>query len=635
MIYGRYSGGNSPNRDFKIAVLTLIIIFSLSLYAVRLFTIQVISGKQYREDTDKISTDYDELPAQRGEIFDRNNNVALVINTDSFAVELTTGNIPKGYYDTVTTKLAQYLGISKSSIDEKIKGRYNSYAPVQVKRNVPLNIISNIAENITDFPGVTWKNKPNRNYLESGSISHVLGYVGTITDEELNLNYNKGYKDGDVIGKTGIEKQYDLILKGKPGRVKRIVDAQRRVLNSLTDIEAPESGKKLVLTIDTTIQQLAEQALGERVGSIVVLKPATGEILAMVSYPYYDNNLFSSDDSNLLYKKTTQMPNNPFLNRAVNAEYPPASTFKIIMTTALLNENAYPEEKTILCPGSINYGNRIFRCHVYRSGGRHGPLNLKNALAQSCDVYYWIAGRDYLGVDTIGEYAHEFGLGDSLQLDLPADTQKTGLVPSPAYHERKTHKEWLGGDTMNMSIGQGDNLVTPLHIADMMAMVCNSGVIYKPHLLKEIRDPVTDDIIQTIQPEVLKKADNISPEVWKKVQADLRYVITDGTPQYPLANKSVQIAGKTGTGEDSSLLADHWHSWMVTYAPYNAKPEDQVVVSVLVDGVNKWEWWAPYASNIVLQGIFNDQTYEEAVESLPNVKYELTYGRSSSRGRQE
>jgi len=187
---------------------------------------------------------------------------------------------------------------------------------------------------------------------------------------------------------------------------------------------------------------------------------------------------------------------------------------------------------------------------------------------------------------------------------------------------------------MNMSIGQGDDLVTPLHIANMMAMVCNSGVIYKPHLLKEIRDPVTDDIIQNIKPEVLKKADNVSPEVWKKVQNDLRYVITNGTPEYPLKNKTVQIAGKTGTGEDASLKEGHWHNWMVTYAPFDAKPEDQVVVAVLIDGVNTWDWWAPYASNIIIQGIFNDQSYEEALEALPHVKYELEHGRKN-RGRQE
>ncbi|MBE6353950.1 penicillin-binding protein 2 [Treponema sp.] len=634
MMFGNYGNtDNTQQKNIKLAILTIIISFTLALYSIRLFTIQIINGKQYREDTDKISTDYDEIPAQRGEIYDRNNNVSMVINTDSFAVELIPGNIPKDYYDTVTTKLAEYLGISKKNIDDKVKNK-KSYSPVTVKTNVPLNIISNIAENITELPGVTWKNRPNRNYVESGSISHVLGYVGIITPKELNLHYNEGYKDNDVIGKTGIEKQYDLLLRGKKGRIKKTVDAQRRVLNSLTDIDPPESGKKLVLTIDTTIQHLAEEALGERVGAVVVLKPASGEILAMVSYPYYDNNIFSSDDYSQLFTKTSQMPNEPFLNRAIYAEYPPASTFKIVMSTAILNENAYPEEKPILCPGSINYGNRLFKCHVYKSGGRHGNVNLKDALAQSCDVYYWIAGRDYLGVDTIAEYAHSFGLGEPLQVDLPADTQKSGFIPSPAIHERRYHREWLGGDTMNMSIGQGDDLVTPLHIANMMAMVCNSGVIYKPHLLKEIRDPVTDDIIQNIKPEVLKKADNVSPEVWKKVQNDLRYVITNGTPEYPLKNKTVQIAGKTGTGEDASLKEGHWHNWMVTYAPFDAKPEDQVVVAVLIDGVNTWDWWAPYASNIIIQGIFNDQSYEEALEALPHVKYELEHGRKN-RGRQE
>ena len=239
---------------------------------------------------------------------------------------------------------------------------------------------------------------------------------------------------------------------------------------------------------------------------------------------------------------------------------------------------------------------------------------MKNALAQSCDVYFWVLGTDYLGVDRISSYAQEFGFGQSLEIDLPAQTK--GTVPTAQWKWRKYREKWLGGDTMNISIGQGYTLVTPLHVANMMAMVCNSGKIYRPHLLKEVRDPSkNNEVIREVKPEVLHES-TVDPEVWKEVQRALRYTISDGTAVYPMHNTTVQIAGKTGTAEVNGYGKDHWHSWMAAYAPYDAPPEDQYVVVVLVEAVNKWEWWAPYATNIIIQGIINDQTFDESVDAL-------------------
>jgi len=606
------SGSDSLLKSRRLTVLGIIFVVSFAIYAIVLFSLQVVRGAQYRTKSVTISRTVSVIPAQRGEIFDRNANMPMVVNNDSFAVDLTPGEIPSGYYDTVASRLAGFLGISKNVIDKKVPVSVRkSYNSIEIKTNVNFEIISNIAENITDLPGVTWRNKPLRNYVETGSICHVLGYVGDITREELNVMYNKGYTSNSIVGKAGIEKQYDSLLQGKPGRESKTVDVTGRILNYAPVIEPPEMGKNLVLTIDSTIQTLAEKALGERVGSVVVLKPASGEILAMVSYPYYDANIFSQDDASVQYQRLANSPNNPLLNRAVYAVYPPASTFKTIMTTAILSQKAIPPEQKIECPGKIEYGGRVFNCHIKVPG--HGYLDLKNALAQSCDVYFWIAGRDYLGVDVIASYAKEFGFGESLNIDLPA--QATGFVPTSQWKERRFHEKWLGGDTMNMSIGQGFTTVTPLHVADMMAMVCNSGVIYKPHLLKEVRDPATDEVIQTIEPEVMLES-TVSEDVWKEVQQDLRYTITDGTAIYPMGNKTVQIAGKTGTAEVNGYDKNHWHSWMVAYAPFDAPPEDQIVVATVVEAVNEWEWWAPYCTNIVIQGIFNDQTYEESINAL-------------------
>lgn len=599
-------------KNTRLLIIQIIIASLFFIYVYTLFSLQVLKGNEYRSQSKTISSQVKIIPADRGEIFDRNAMLPMVINSDSFAVELTPGEIPKNYYDTVTSKLAALLEISKFDIDKKIPpSMRNSYSSIQIKANVPFEIISNIAENKTDLPGVSWISKPIRNYVEQGSISHVVGYVGDITQDELNRLYNKGYTKNSIIGKTGIESQYDEFLQGTPGRESKTVDVRGKIISDAPIIQPPKMGNNLVLTIDSTIQKLAEQTLGNRVGAIVVLKPSNGEVLAMVSYPYFDPNIFNTEQAGeYLQKLSSDEQRRPLINRAVNAVYPPASTFKIVMSTAMLQENAFPNDKKIECKGRMAYGNRIFHCHIKTPG--HGWLDLKNAFAQSCDVYYWIIGRDYLGINKIASYAREFGFGQSAQIDLPS--QQIGFVPTAEWKERRYHEKWLGGDTMSASIGQGYLLATPLQLADMVCMVTNSGVVYKPHLLKEVRDPVTSEVLIETKPEILLKSD-IDKSVWKEMQETMRYMITDGTAQYPMNNKIVKAAGKTGTAEVAPYKTS-WHSWMVCYAPYDAPVEDQVVISTIVEACNPWEWWAPYATNIILQGIFAKQTYEQAVKEL-------------------
>ena len=600
----------------KVTILLIILLILFLIYIYKLFSMQIVQGEHYRSQSQKISSQITVISAQRGEIFDRNANLPMVINTDSFAVEVTPGEIPSNRYDTVILKLAQFLGISKTEIDKKIpKNIRRSYTTVTVKSNVSFSIISNIAENKIDLPGVSWVSKPIRNYLHTGSLSHIVGYVGDINQDEITVLYNKGYTNKSIVGKTGIEKQYDSLLQGKPGREMSTVDVHGRIISETPIVEPPQMGKNLVLTIDSDIQKLAEEALGNRVGAAVVLKPATGEVLAMVSYPYYDSNIFNSDDSAVEYSKLLKDPTKPLINRAVQLSYPPASTFKIVMSAAMLQENAFPSAKKIECKGRMVYGGRIFHCHVHEPG--HGWLDMKNAMAQSCDVYYWTVGRDYLGIEKIASYAREFGFGKSAQIDLPS--QVSGLVPTAEWKQKKYHEKWLGGDTMSCSIGQGYMEATPLQLANMIAMVSNEGTIYKPHLLKEVRDPVTNEVIEEVKPSILTQS-TINNSVWKELQEALRYTVTDGTPQYPMHNKIVQIACKTGTAEvepySSRKENQSWHSWLVAYAPYDAPPEERVCVATIVEAQNIWEWWAPYATNIIIQGIFAHQTCEEATREL-------------------
>ena len=626
---------NTLKKNYKTAFLFAIIIFVFAIYTLRLFTLQIANGEKFKVESKEISTSETIILPQRGMIYDRNAKNPMVNNIDSFAVDITPGDMDYSEYDTILSKLASYLGIKKSTIEDKIfkalkisantkEARKRSLIrnhnkPIEIMTDVSLDKIMNIAENLTDLSGISWRRRPIRNNLATQSMSHILGYVGNIDDEELKVLYNHGYTDQSIVGKNGIEKEYDQYLQGIPGSISKKVDAHGKKLSDELEIIEPKSGNNLILTIDSKTQELAEKALGERIGATIVLRPSNGEILAMVSYPYYGNNTSTNPSVNEKLQTISSK-----INRAVQGLYPPASTFKTIMTTAALSEKAIPATKKIECEGKMNYGNRIWRCH---QAWGHGYLDLKNALAQSCDVYYWVLGTEYLGVNKIASYAKEFGFGESLEIDLP--NHSAGTLPTPQWKWSAKKEKWLGGDTANMSIGQGDLLVTPLHVANMMAMVCNSGVIYKPHLLKEIRDSKNEKIIKEIQKEVLHKS-TVAPEVWREVQNDLRYVITDGTPFAVMANKTVQIAGKTGTGEVEKYKSRNikqWHSWMIAYAPFNAPVEEQIVVVTFIDADNDWEWCAPYCTNIIIQGYFNDQTCEEAIEALHYNKKNKVSGR--------
>ena len=600
------------NEPVRVALLIALATAVFVAYSAHLFYLQAIRGGEYQKKAVTIARQIERLPAQRGEIYDRNYNLPLVLNVDSFALVVVPAEIPADMRDTVFAKLASVLEEPVDELRRRIPpSYYRLFQQIEVASSVGQDVIVQIAERIDEFPGVSWYSRPKRNYLETGSFSHIIGYVGDITRDELKLYYNRGYQTGDVIGKAGIERQYDSLLRGTDGRQYKTVDVRgRRVDAELRDVDPPLMGKNVVLTIDRATQILAEKSLGERIGSIVVLKPATGEILALVSYPSFNANLIVEKGGNNEYARLLNDPRTPLIQRAIQSNYPPASTFKTIMTAAIIEEKAIPLDEKIVCHGEISYGDRVFRCHIRKPG--HGPLDLASALAESCDVYFWEVGRDRLGIERIVSYAMEFGFGQATGIDLPGEAE--GFVPTPQWKERRFHEKWLGGDTLNLSIGQGFMQTTPLQLADMMAMVVNEGVIYRPHLLKEVRDPRDGSIVTRVVPEVLT-ASSISKETFKTTKEYLRGVIVEGTARYPVNTKAVKVAGKTGTAEVG--LADRWHSWFVGYGPTDADdPDDVIVVVAMIEASNPWEWWAPYATNLVFQGYFAGQTYEEAAAQL-------------------
>jgi len=609
-LFSSHSLANDERPASRIRLLQGIVIVLFVLYGFRLFAMQVLRGERYHQMSVDIARRTTVLPAQRGEIYDRNFTDPIVVNNDTFQVTLVPAEVPAGTIPDLITHLAELLKVPRREVDEKIPTQYyRLYQPLEIAANVPFEKIAVLAENLDSLPGLGWQSKPVRNYGETGSLSHILGYVGNITRDELTQLYNQGYQQGDVIGKMGIERQYDGILRGKDGLETRTVDVRGRNISEDLYRESPSMGKNLVLTIDKSVQLLTEKALGQRIGAAVVMKP-NGEILAMVSYPWYDPNLFNRSSMSSEYSALISDVNKPFLNRAIQSSYPPASTFKILMSTALLAENLVNPEMRIHCTGGIDYGQRIWRC--WARGG-HGWLNLQQGLANSCDIYYWVTGRDNVGVDRINRYAKDFGYGELTGIDLPGET--AGFIPNQQWKERRFHERWLAGDTMNMSIGQGFTLVTPLQITQLVAMVINDGIGYKPHILKEVRDPVSGVIEQTIQPEITHNMQaQVPARVFETVRAHMRTVVTQGSARVTDLRR-VELAGKTGTAEVG--LVDRWHCWYTAYGPYNTTNHDeQVIVTVLVEASNPWDWWSPYATAIIFQGIFANQTYEEAVSAL-------------------
>jgi len=600
---------NSRIKSRTIALGVLVsLVFALLLG--QLFYLQVIRGWEFKRRARAVVRRELPIPAQRGEIFDRHYDFPLVVNQDSFAVDLIPAEVPAGSRTELFERVAAALGITVEDIENKVPPRfYHLYQPIEVKGGVGFETVAYLAEHLAEFPGVAWHNKPIRNYLAMHSLSHVIGYVGDINREEIQVLYNQGYSFGTVLGKSGVEKQYDLLLRGKDGKRFRTVDVREKYLKGKPEEDIPpEPGKNLVLTIDRRIQLLCEKALGERIGSVVVLKPSNGEILAMVSYPYYDANLFFTEKGAQEFTRLSLDPTFPFINRAIQSSYPPASTFKVIMSTALVEEEVFPLTREITCTGEIYYGDRVFHCH---SKVGHGPLDFFGGLAQSCDVYFYTVG-DELGIERIVYYSREFGLGAPSGIDLPGETP--GFLPTPEWKQRTQAMIWLGGDTLNTSIGQGYLLVTPIQMANVIAVIANEGRVFRPHVLREVRDPQTGDLIEEVEPEILRVSP-IRRETFQTVQKAMRLVITEGTAKVVLTTDAVELAGKTGTGEAG--YEDRWHSWFAAYAPFTTDdPEERVVVVVMVEAENEWEWWAPKAANVIFQGIFADQTYEEAVETL-------------------
>lgn len=508
--------------------------------------------------------------APRGTFYDRNGEL-LVTNRPGFSVSLLPLTAPIS--DDVIDRLSDLLKVPTDEIKTKIAG-HSGFNPIRIKTDVTPDIVSIIEEQKSQYPGVVIEVTPIRDYILKQEGAHTFGYVSEINDTELEKMKDEGYKSGDIIGKFGLEKVYDKELRGENGGQQVEVDVSGKPVQILGRKE-PVPGDDLELTIDINLQQAAEKAVDEQLTQIgahaaaaVVMNPQTGEILAMVSRPAFDPNLFAHGISSKDWNQLNNNPYHPMDNKTITGEYPPGSTFKIVTGTAALTEGVVTPDEQIFDSGHhwiIPKGNA--------DGEALGWLNFRTALAHSDNVYFYEMGNR-LGIDRLEKYARMFGLGAKTGIDLPYEA--TGLVANRRYKEKNFDDgEWYLSETFDAAIGQGFNLVTPLQAAMVMGEIAADGKRYKPHVVNRIIAP-DGSVVKDFQPELLSQLD-VPEEDIKLVQDGLHDVTKYGTAASSFRGFTVDIAGKTGTAENSQ---GRDHGWFVAYGPFD---NPNIVVAVIVE----------------------------------------------------
>ena len=568
----RSPGTNNQVDDFKrrLYIFSGVPALFFLIIIVVLFSLQIVKGPQYALKAKTNREQYSILSANRGIVIDRTTKNVLAYNRRSFAVTVVPQNLPKdeAERDAILKRLGILLQMEKEEIQSILKQRnYSQYGSYVIKTDVPFKDVVFLAEHNRDFPGVYWKSKPLRVYPHRDMLAHVIGYVGMISQNEYVEYSDKGYNIESVIGKSGVEKVYDLELKGRDGYVRRIVDATNQVTAEVVDPGAePLPGSNVILTIDSELQQLAEQAMGEQMGALIVSKPHTGEILALVSYPRFDPNIFVSVRDKETFKNLTLDQRKPFLNRAIQAQYPAGSIFKLVVSLAILDTEQVPLDREFSCGGGYQLGNRFFSCWMNHGSG----IDLHKAIVFSCDSYFYQASL-ILGPDTIAEYARELGLGQKLGIDLIGELE--GIIPDIQWKRDVKKDVWYDGDTLNLSIGQGFLLVTPLQLNALTSIIANRGLLMKPHIVKEIRTAKKNDIVYRHTPEPLVKS-KIDPSHFEFIVQAMRGVVTEGTAKWGGAILTTEAAGKTSTSEVQGM---NTHSWYTAFAPYNGADSDEVI----------------------------------------------------------
>ena len=559
----------------RLTILKIGLLLVVGLLALRLWHLQIREGPYYRDLSQSNLTRSVVLEPARGLIYDRN-GVLLANNVSSFSLYVTLEDVQDR--EELVQKLMTLVGLDESRLRKKLSERASKLLPRKIKDRLTLREAAQVESHRLDLPGVMIQAESQRNFPTGLTASHVIGYVGEVSPDQLELADYADLHQGSIVGQYGVEVTYDRFLRGRAGQKLIEADALGHEKRTVS-VEKPRAGDDLYLTIDLRLQKLAEELLGDEAGAIVALDPKTGEVLALASRPAFDPNVLSRELTPKQWDEIVQHEGRPLNNRATQGQYPPGSVFKIAMAAAALETKTVEPSTQIRCAGGYQFGRRFYR--DWKAGG-HGLMNVTQALVHSCDVFFYTAGQR-MGIDTIASYAKLFGLGSPTGIELPSE--RGGIVPSPDWKVKARGEQWLPGETISASIGQGFVTVTPIQMASLTATVANNGVPVRPRLVRAVMDRATGRVLEL--PSVPLSRLNLKPDTLAIIRSALAGVVTEGTATRAKSSL-VTIAGKTGTAQIAALRPGpekdipkkfRDHAWFVSYAPVEA-PRIAVVVLV-------------------------------------------------------
>jgi penicillin-binding protein 2 len=584
----------NPEREIerfrrRLAMAGAFVLFAFSLLFARFFWLQVVRHEHYRTRAEENRIALVPIVPNRGLIVDRN-GIVLARNYSAYTLEIMPGKVPD--LDAVIDELAAIVDIQPKDRKRfrKLLEESRNFESLPIRTRLTDEEVARFVARRYRFPGVDIKARLFRQYPNGTLASHAIGYIGRVNDRDLaSIEKNDAtdnYRGTDHFGKTGLEQKYEFALHGQTGFEQVEVDAGGRAVRVLSR-SAPVPGNNLVLTLDARLQQVAEKAFGARRGALVAIEPSSGGILALVSMPGYDPNLFVDGISPQDWEWLNASEDKPMINRALNGAYPPGSTFKPFMALAALELGKRTPQQTISDPGFFNFGGHTFRDD--KKGG-HGLVDMYKSIVHSCDTYYYMLAND-LGIDNIAGFMRQLGFGSRTGIDIEGESE--GVLPSQEWKKKRFRKpeqqKWYAGETISIGIGQGYNAYTPIQLAQATAAIANDGVLYRPHLVKYIENPRTGERTP-IEPKPLRtlpfKRANL-----ETIKQAMIGVNKEGTGARAFAGAQYVAAGKTGTAQVFSLRGGKYetgkvherlrdHALFIAFAPAD-KPT--IALAVLVE----------------------------------------------------
>ncbi|MCG6877057.1 MAG: penicillin-binding protein 2 [Betaproteobacteria bacterium] len=616
---GEYRDPEREVRRFhlRLAAAGALVLIAFGVLFGRFIYLQVIQHSYYHTKAEDNRISVVPLPPNRGLIMDRT-GVVLARNHSAYTLEIQPDQVDD--LDATIDALAGVVDIQSRDRKrfKKLREDMRGAESLPIKTRLSDEEVARFAANAYRFPGVAIKARLYREYPFGELASHVLGYIGRINDRDLqwleSRDLSANYKGTDFMGKTGVEQFYEQELHGSTGSAHVEIDAGGRSVRTLSS-HAPTAGNSLVLTLDLKLQEVAEKAFGSYRGALVAIDPSTGGILAFVSRPGYDPNLFVDGIDPQSWERLVKDPDKPLSNRALNGAYPPGSTFKPFMALMALELGKRTPEYAISDPGYFSLPGQTHRYRDWKVGG-HGMVNLRRSIVISCDTYYYGLASD-TDIDKLNEFLSQFGFGERSGIDVRGEHK--GLLPSRAWKKKRFGERWYAGDSVSVGIGQGYNLTTPLQLAQATAILANNGVVYRPHLVREVVDTVTGER-RAIEPEPIRKI-SLHPK-WVQLVKSAMVDVTrpGGTAARAGAGAEYTFAGKTGTAQviamkqdekyDEKKVSERFrdHALFISFAPAEAP---RIALAVLVENGGHGSATAAPIARVVLDYFLLDKKPEQ------------------------